>query len=128
MAAKRAASPISTTGRTGCTTWPDENAASVVSIAAINSGIGRTVRISPSLRHSVTGGTAQSSKRQIGRLTTCAVRPKWGCGPQCHLVFATSYSLADFMFGTPNQINLGSYTVINLRQYVHSLYFQDDYR
>jgi hypothetical protein len=32
------------------------------------------------------------------------------------------------MFGTPNQINLGSYTVINLRQYVHSLYFQDDYR
>src|ERR1039457_4475407 len=90
MAAKRAASPISTTGRTGCTTWPDENAASVVSIAAINSGIGRTVRISPSLRHSVTGGTAQSSKRQIGRLTTCAVRPKWGRGPQCHLVFATS--------------------------------------
>ena len=40
----------------------------------------------------------------------------------------TSYSLADFMFGVPNQINLGSYTVINLRQYVHSLYFQDDYR
>jgi hypothetical protein len=40
----------------------------------------------------------------------------------------TSYSLADFMFGTPNQINLGSYTVVNLRQYVHSLYFQDDYR
>ena len=32
------------------------------------------------------------------------------------------------MFGTPNQINLGSYSVINLRQYVHSLYFQDDYR
>jgi hypothetical protein len=40
----------------------------------------------------------------------------------------TSYSLADFMFGTPNQINLGSYAVVNLRQYVHSLYFQDDYR
>ena len=40
----------------------------------------------------------------------------------------TSYSLADFMFGTPNQVNLGSYTVINLRQFVHSLYFQDDYR
>ena len=40
----------------------------------------------------------------------------------------TSYSLADFMFGTPNQINLGSYTVVNLRQFVHSLYFQDDYR
>ena len=28
----------------------------------------------------------------------------------------------------PNQINLGSYTVINLRQFVHSLYFQDDFR
>ena len=41
---------------------------------------------------------------------------------------STSYSLADFMFGTPNQINLGSYAVINLRQFVHSLYFQDDYR
>jgi hypothetical protein len=40
----------------------------------------------------------------------------------------TSYSLADFMFGTPNQVNLGSYTVVNLRQYVHSLYFQDDFR
>src|ERR1035438_4898127 len=35
---------------------------------------------------------------------------------------STSYSLADFMFGLPNQINLGSYAVINLRQYVHSLY------
>jgi hypothetical protein len=41
---------------------------------------------------------------------------------------STSYSLADFMFGLPNQINLGSYAVINLRQYVHSLYLQDDYR
>ncbi|HTX33554.1 MAG TPA: TonB-dependent receptor [Bryobacteraceae bacterium] len=40
----------------------------------------------------------------------------------------TSYSLADFMFGTPNQINLGSYSVINLRQFVHSLYAQDDFR
>jgi hypothetical protein len=41
---------------------------------------------------------------------------------------STSYSLADFMFGTPNQINLGSYAVVNLRQYVHSMYFQDDFR
>ena len=40
----------------------------------------------------------------------------------------TSYSLADFMFGTPAQVNLGSYTVINLRQFLHSLYFQDDFR
>jgi hypothetical protein len=41
---------------------------------------------------------------------------------------STSYSLADFIFGLPNQINQGSYTVVNLRQFVHSLYAQDDYR
>ncbi|MGA3020253.1 MAG: TonB-dependent receptor, partial [Bryobacteraceae bacterium] len=41
---------------------------------------------------------------------------------------STSYSLADFMFGLPNTINQGSYTVVNLRQFVHSLYFQDDWR
>jgi hypothetical protein len=41
---------------------------------------------------------------------------------------ATSYSLADFIFGLPNTINQGSYTVVNLRQFVHSLYAQDDYR
>jgi len=41
---------------------------------------------------------------------------------------STSYSLADFIFGTPNTIYLGSYTVINLRQYLDSMYFQDDFR
>jgi hypothetical protein len=41
---------------------------------------------------------------------------------------ATSYSMADFIFGLPNTINQGSYTVVNLRQFVHSLYAQDDYR
>ncbi len=41
---------------------------------------------------------------------------------------ATSYNLADLIFGTPSQINQGSYTVVNLRQYVHSLYAQDDFR
>ncbi|HUB81376.1 MAG TPA: TonB-dependent receptor [Bryobacteraceae bacterium] len=41
---------------------------------------------------------------------------------------ATSYSIADFIFGLPNQVNQGSYTVVNLRQFVHSLYAQDDYR
>ncbi len=40
----------------------------------------------------------------------------------------TSYNLADFYFGAPSSINLGSYAVVNLRQFVHSLYFQDDYR
>jgi hypothetical protein len=41
---------------------------------------------------------------------------------------ATSYNLADLLFGTPSQINQGSYTVVNLRQYVHALYAQDDFR
>jgi hypothetical protein len=39
----------------------------------------------------------------------------------------TTYNLADAIFGLPSQINQGSYTVVNLRQYVHSLYFQDDF-
>ncbi len=41
---------------------------------------------------------------------------------------STTYNLADFIFGTPSIINLGSDTVVNLRQHVHSLFFQDDYR
>ncbi|HTS26268.1 MAG TPA: TonB-dependent receptor [Bryobacteraceae bacterium] len=40
---------------------------------------------------------------------------------------ATSYNLADLIFGLPSQINQGSYTVVNLRQFVHSLYAQDDF-
>ena len=41
---------------------------------------------------------------------------------------AASYNLADFIFGTPAIIAQGSPLVINLRQYVHSLYVQDDWR
>ncbi|HYW44227.1 MAG TPA: TonB-dependent receptor [Bryobacteraceae bacterium] len=63
------------------------------------------------------GGFSKPTCAQLGQPSTCSVPSD-----------ATSYSLADFMFGTPNQINLGSYTVVNLRQYVHSMYFQDDYR
>src|ERR1039457_3075428 len=63
------------------------------------------------------GAFSKPTCAQLGQPSTCAIASD-----------STSYSLADFMFGTPNQINLGSYTVINLRQYVHSLYFQDDYR
>ena len=40
----------------------------------------------------------------------------------------TSYNLADFIFGTPAIVSQGSYLVINLRQYVHSLFIQDDWR
>lgn len=54
---------------------------------------------------------------QLGQAAGCAVASD-----------ATSYNLADLIFGLPSQINQGSYTVVNLRQYVHSLYVQDDFR
>ncbi len=40
----------------------------------------------------------------------------------------TSYNLADFIFGLPSSVNLGNNFVSNLRQQVHSLYAQDDWR
>ncbi len=54
---------------------------------------------------------------QLGQPATCAVPSD-----------ATSYNLADFIFGTPAIISQGSFLVVNLRQYVHSLYVQDDWR
>jgi hypothetical protein len=39
-----------------------------------------------------------------------------------------AYDLADFYFGLPNIIQLGTDLVTNLRQHVNSLYFQDDWR
>lgn len=41
---------------------------------------------------------------------------------------ATSYDLADFYFGLPSTIQLGNDLVTNVRQYIHSLYVQDDFR
>lgn len=41
---------------------------------------------------------------------------------------ATTYDLADFIFGLPSTIQLGNDLVTNLRQHVNSLYFQDDWR
>jgi hypothetical protein len=41
---------------------------------------------------------------------------------------ATSYNLADFYFGLPSSIGQGSNLTTNMRQYVHSLYAQDDWR
>ncbi|MGA7240242.1 MAG: TonB-dependent receptor, partial [Bryobacteraceae bacterium] len=41
---------------------------------------------------------------------------------------ATSYNIADFIFGLPSSVNLGNNFVSNLRQQVHSLYVQDDWR
>ncbi len=63
------------------------------------------------------GAFSKPTCAQLGQAAGCTVASD-----------STSYSLADFMFGTPNQVNLGSYTIVNLRQFVHSLYFQDDFR
>jgi len=41
---------------------------------------------------------------------------------------STSYNLADFYFGLPNQVQLGSNLTTNLRQHVNSLYVQDDWK
>jgi hypothetical protein len=54
---------------------------------------------------------------QLGQASTCTVASD-----------STSYDLADYIFGLPSQINQGSYTVVNLRQYVHALYYQDDWK
>jgi hypothetical protein len=54
---------------------------------------------------------------QLGQPSTCTVAAD-----------ATSYNLADFIFGVPSGINLGNPFVSNMRQHVHSLYFQDDWR
>ncbi len=40
----------------------------------------------------------------------------------------TSYDLADFYFGLPSTIQQGSNLTTNLRQHVHSLYVQNDWR
>jgi hypothetical protein len=53
---------------------------------------------------------------QLGQATGCSIASD-----------STSYNLADFIFGLPSQINQGSDTVVNLRQYVHALYVQDDW-
>src|SRR5271165_294452 len=52
-----------------------------------------------------------------------------GQGAGCTIAAdATSYDLADFYFGLPSNIAQGSNLVTNLRQHVHSLYVQDDWR
>ncbi len=57
---------------------------------------------------------------------TCA---QLGLASGCSIPSDTaSYELADFYFGLPSAINLGSNQVTNLRQHVHALYVQDDWR
>ncbi len=64
-----------------------------------------------------TGGFSKPTCAQLGQAAGCAITSD-----------TTSYNLADFIFGTPSIINLGTNVVVNLRQHVHSLYVQDDYR
>jgi hypothetical protein len=64
-----------------------------------------------------TSGFSKPTCTQLGLAAGCAVPSD-----------SASYNLADFIFGTPSIINLGTNLVTNLRQHVHSLYAQDDYR
>jgi hypothetical protein len=54
---------------------------------------------------------------QLGQPTGCTIASD-----------ATSYNLADFIFGLPSSVNLGNNFVSNLRQQVYAGYFQDDWR
>jgi hypothetical protein len=62
------------------------------------------------------GNFSKPTCSQLGQAAGCAIASD-----------STSYNLADFIFGLPSQINQGSDTVVNLRQYVHALYLQDDW-
>jgi hypothetical protein len=62
------------------------------------------------------GGFSKPTCAQLGQAAGCTVTAD-----------STSYNLADFIFGLPSQINQGSDTVVNLRQYVHAVYAQDDW-
>jgi Carboxypeptidase regulatory-like domain/TonB dependent receptor/TonB-dependent Receptor Plug Domain len=64
--------------------------------------------------------TGQFSKPTCGQLGLAA-----GCAIASD---ATSYNLADFIFGAPSIINLGSNAIVDLRQHLQSLFFQDDFR
>jgi hypothetical protein len=64
-----------------------------------------------------TGTFSKPTCAQLGQAAGCSIKNDTG-----------SYDLADFIFGTPSIISLGNDQVVNLRQHVHSLYFQDDYR
>ena len=66
---------------------------------------------------SYSGQFSKPTCAQLGQPTGCAVATD-----------ATSYNLADFMFGLPSSLSLSNYLITNYRQHVHSLYVQDDYR
>jgi hypothetical protein len=65
------------------------------------------------------GAFSKPTCAQLGQPSTCTVPSDSNS--------VLSYNLADFYFGTPSTIALGSDTVVNLRQHIHSMYAQDDY-
>ncbi len=64
-----------------------------------------------------TGQFSKPTCAELGQASGCTIASD-----------ATSYNLADFIFGTPSIINLGNDAVVNLRQHINSLYAQDDFR
>jgi hypothetical protein len=62
------------------------------------------------------GSFSKPTCAQLGQPSTCNVPTD-----------AASYNLADFMFGTPNQIQLANWLVGNYRQRDYFLYLQDDF-
>ncbi|MGO9241943.1 MAG: TonB-dependent receptor domain-containing protein [Bryobacteraceae bacterium] len=63
------------------------------------------------------GNFSKPTCAELGQASGCSIKSD-----------STTYNLADFMFGLPSTINLGNDVVTNLRQHVHALYFQDDYK
>jgi hypothetical protein len=66
---------------------------------------------------SYNGQFSKPTCAQLGEPTGCTITSD-----------ATSYDLADFIFGLPSSVNLGNNFVSNLRQQVYAGYFQDDWR
>jgi hypothetical protein len=66
---------------------------------------------------SYSGQFSKPSCAQLGQPSTCTVAND-----------ATSYNLADFMFGLPSQVQLANWLVGNYRQRLYFLYAQDDFR
>ena len=66
---------------------------------------------------SYSGQFSKPTCAQLGQPTTCTVAAD-----------ATSYNLADFLFGLPSQVQLANWLVGNYRQRLYFLYAQDDFR
>ena len=62
------------------------------------------------------GSFSKPTCTQLGQAAGCTIASD-----------STSYNLADFYFGTPSIVQLGSNLVVNLRQHIHALYVQDDW-